>query len=221
MPAEKRRMKRCGREGFSVLEAIISLAISALALTLVYSIGDHASRMGFSLGRRIIRVSDADLETQTLSAIVAGMSVPTGIDPVPGTDDMSGNFEGTAKQLTSSAVLQVDTPCARKGDVEKLTLALTGPAEREVLTCQANGGPPKDIVRLDTTAALFSYSRDGRVWVSEIAVKPGVLFPDELGDPALGRFVYVRLTSTGGRILFLGRAWSQRPRFTPKALENL
>ena len=210
-----------GKGGFSVLEAIISLAISALALTLVYSIGDHASQMGFSLGRRILRVSDADLEMQSLSALVAGMSVPTGLDTISEPNDASANFEGTAKELTSSAVLQVDTPCARKGPVEKLTLALTGPAGNATLVCQANGGPPKVLLRLDDTAPAFSNSRDGQVWVSEIAVKPGVLFPDEMGDPTLGRFVYVRMTSTGGDILFVGRAWSQRPRITPKALEDL
>ena len=221
MKAEARQMTGCGREGFSVLEAIISLAISALALTLVYSIGDHASQMGFSLGRRIIRTSDADLEIQTLSALVAGMSVPTGLWRGAPPDDISGHFEGDARALSSYALLAVDTPCAPKGPVEKLTLSVAGQPGKETLVCQASGAAPRVVLRLDNTPAEFSYSRDGQIWVREIDVKPGVLFPDELEDPLRGRFVYVRLTSADGRVLFLGRAWSQRPRYSAKSLEDL
>ena len=71
---------RRSRSGFSVLEAMIALVITGLALTLIFSIGNRASTNGFSLGRRVLGVTDQQIETLSIGALLRGFTVPGPLD---------------------------------------------------------------------------------------------------------------------------------------------
>ena len=53
------------RAGFSILEAIIALAITGFAMTVVLSIGTRGSQMGFGLGNRILSATDDQMRDLT------------------------------------------------------------------------------------------------------------------------------------------------------------
>ncbi|HRD29948.1 MAG TPA: hypothetical protein PLO65_16750, partial [Caulobacter sp.] len=65
-------MPRSHRSGFSVLEAIIVLAISGTALLLVFEMGVSGSQRGFRLGNQALSAADAEPGAGSLRAIIRG-----------------------------------------------------------------------------------------------------------------------------------------------------
>ena len=162
-----RGQRRQARAGFSVLEAMIALVITGLALTLIFSIGNRASSGGFNLGRRVLHLADNQIEALSFKALVEGLVVPSGLDKSRtghGLDaEGQQNLTGSIHALSGSAVLGRDTPCAAAGPAAELSLSLKQTSNHWQLLCRADGGPQRLLMDLGHRAAQFSYSKDGRI----------------------------------------------------------
>ncbi len=206
-----------GKRGFSVLEAIIVLAITGMALTMIFSIGSRASDQGFRLGRRALAVNDRAIAVTSYQLMVAGISLPR---PTPQGEKPDLPFVGQADSLSSLMSMPRATVCTPAGRVlVKLSLATTG--GRTALFCQEGSGPARRILDF-SGKAHFSYSLDGRAWIPELEADPQVEFDKTqssklkvvAGPPTL----FVRLSTEDGGEQIIGVAPAQRYVFRPDRL---
>ena len=79
-------MQTARRAGFSLIEALVVLAIGGMALAVIFSIGIKAGDTGFSLGRRAMSVADADVAISDLRAIIRSLSLRPPAAIVEGVD---------------------------------------------------------------------------------------------------------------------------------------
>ena len=185
-----------GRGGFSLLEAIVALAITSLVLTLVFSIGMRATEAGFSVGRRALAVSDTQLDEQTVRAVLRGLSVPPrgGATPQP-------DLDGGPAQLTAAASFSRPTACAGMGPAGPVRLVVSDRDGQGQLSCQA-GRRAASLMGLGRGPAAFSYSRDGRQWSDQIHLAGAVeKLPAGMSrQPAREQRLWVRLATNDRRI---------------------
>ena len=197
------------RRGFSLIEALIVLAVAGAALMLIFSVGLRSTEIAFRLGRRALDVADRQLATDALRGVIRGLTItPTGATA----PDRGGEVAGDARTFGGPAVLAAATPCAGAGPLARVTIALVGDASGDVVTCRADAGPATQLVDLRPRRARFSYSDDGLrwrdAWSDAPALTAGVQSPRE-------RTVYVRLATDDGRIEVVERATSGRPELQP------
>ena len=199
------------RRGFSLIEALIVLAVAGAALMLIFSVGLRSTEIAFRLGRRALDVADRQLATDALRGVIRGLTItPTGSPPPA----RGGEVFGDARGFSGPAVLAAATPCAGSGPLGRVTITLVGDGKGDVVTCQADGGPATALVDLRPRRARFSYSDDGLRWRDAWRDTPeltaGIQNPRE-------RAVYVRLATDDGRIEVVERATSGRPELRPAA----
>jgi hypothetical protein len=199
------------RNGFSVLEAIIVLAITGVALSLIFSIGSRASEMGFRLGRRALGVADSQIATDSYRALIGGLVLPP-YDMPPGAaygQDIS--FSGESNTVSGWLVASRATPCSPLGPQGKVVLSIGTSGAHSALFCTIRGGAPVLIADLGPTPAKFSYSTDGQEFTGSWTATPG---PPSSGAPspsAQARQVYVRLSNDEGSVDSVALATSGRP----------
>lgn len=154
-------MQTARRAGFSLIEALVVLAIGGMALAVIFSIGIRAGDTGFSLGRRAMSVADADVAISDLRAIIRSISVRPPISILEGVDQP---IVASPERLEADVVMERATGCAPQGWAGRLTLSIEPQAGERVLMCQA--GPRKTpIMTLPRGArGAFSYSVDGATW---------------------------------------------------------
>ena len=118
---------RRGRSGFSLIEALVVLAIGGMAVAIVFSLGMKAGDTGFALGRRAMSAADADISIANIRTIVQSLALRppamavTGIDtPVTGEPD----------RLAGPVVMKRATPCAPQGWAGEISLAIVDNDER-------------------------------------------------------------------------------------------
>ena len=197
------------RRGFSLIEALIVLAVAGAALMLIFSVGLRSTEIAFRLGRRALDVADRQLATDALRGVIRGLTItPTGSTaPARGAEVVGG-----ARGFSGPAVLTFATPCAGSGPLARVTITLVGDGKGDVVTCQADGGPATALIDLRPRRARFSYSDDGLRWRDAWRDAPeltaGIQNPRE-------RAVYVRLATDDGRIEVVERATSGRPALQP------
>ncbi|PQZ73528.1 hypothetical protein CQ039_16285 [Brevundimonas sp. MYb52] len=154
-------MQTARRAGFSLIEALVVLAIGGMALAVIFSIGIKAGDTGFSLGRRAMSVADADVAISDLRAIIRSLSVRPTATIIEGVDQpiLAG-----PERLEADAVMERATGCAPQGWAGRLTLTIETQGDEKVLMCEA--GPRKTpIMNLPRGAtAAFSYSTDSTTW---------------------------------------------------------
>lgn len=157
-------MQTARRAGFSLIEALVVLAIGGMALAVIFSIGIKAGDTGFSLGRRAMSVADADVAISDLRAIIRSISVRPTATIVEGVDQP---IVAGPDRLEADAVMERATGCAPQGWAGRLTLTIERQGAERVLMCQA-GSRKTPILTLPrgSAAAAFSYSPDGANWVS-------------------------------------------------------
>lgn len=150
------------RPGFSLIEALVVLAISGMALAIIFSIGVKAGDSGFALGRRAMSAADQDVSVGDVRSLFRSVSVRpertfrTAIDqPITGRPD---RFEG-------EIVAERATQCAPSGWSGRLVLTVETRGAVRVLVCRA-GGRVTDLLTTTDPAASLSYSRDGRTWAA-------------------------------------------------------
>lgn len=178
-------MSRNNRSGFSVLEAIIVLAISGTALLLVFEMGVSGSQRGFRLGNRALAAADADAGAGSLRAIIRGARFDSARQAAAGARGPIGDARGFSTPVSVDRA----TVCAPAGP-GSLQLALTSTPRGDLLTCSAGrDNPPRTLLDLRPSRGQFTYSEDAVLWRSTWTRR----------SPPPGRRLYVRLTSLDGR----------------------
>lgn len=157
-------MQTARRSGFSLIEALVVLAIGGMALAVIFSIGIKAGDTGFSLGRRAMAVADADVAISDLRSIIRSISLRPTAMIIEGVDQpvIAGPL-----RLEADAVMERATGCAPQGWAGRLTLTIETQGAERVVMCQA--GPRKTPIMTlprGSAAAAFSYSSDRAAWVS-------------------------------------------------------
>ena len=216
---------RRSRSGFSVLEAMIALVITGLALTLIFSIGNRASTSGFSLGRRVLSITDHQIEALSFRALIEGLIVPSGLDSPPSSIGRRivgpDNLVGTPTKLSGSAIFDRDTLCADAGPVAQLELEIETRDGRSRLICTIPSRPPTILMEFGEKSVRFAYSQDGNIWRDTIDVRPGIQTPKDFETRFRERRYYVRLWSSDRSTLYVESATSGRPRSSASAMESM
>ncbi|TCS10469.1 type II secretion system protein [Caulobacter sp. BK020] len=208
---KRRRPSTARRRGFSLIEALVVLAVAGAALMLIFSVGVRSTEIAFRLGRRALDLADRQVSTDALRGVVRGLVIPpTGSGARTGATDATG----TPRRFGGPAVLATATPCAGSGPAAWVEVSLVGEADGDVITCRADDGPAVVLADLRPRRARFSYSEDGERWRDSWRATPRLmdraLAPREQG-------VYVRLATDDGRVEVIERATSGRPGPPPAA----
>lgn len=194
--------RRAAQAGFSLIEALVVLAIGGMALAIVFGIGLRAGDAGFGLGRRAMDASDADVAISDLRAILRSVALRP---PQTFYAESDRPMAGQDQRLEAEVVMERATTCAPEGFAGPLTLEIQGDGALQRLTCRA-AGPTVDLARLGGGASL-SYSVDGVTWLPSYTNAPerGVF-----GEPVYAAHtVFVRVS--GPRFDVVERLSSGRP----------
>lgn len=157
-------MQTARRSGFSLIEALVVLAIGGMALAVIFSIGIKAGDTGFSLGRRAMAVADADVAISDLRSIIRSLNLRP---PSMIIEDVDQPIVAGPARLEADVVMERATGCAPQGWAGRLTLTIETQGAERVVMCQA-GSRKTPIMTLPrgSAAAAFSYSADSSTWVS-------------------------------------------------------
>ena len=186
-------MRRWPRTGFSLIEALVVLAIGSMALALVFSIGRSASDNGFRLGRNALNAADNEIAVADARTVIGSLL----IRPVATIRDAQREaVTGSSTSIEGEAVMRRATACAPRGWQGRLRLSIEPVAGRPALICHAGGRSTR--LMLLGPGAAFSYSTDGEVWSPAWtnAPEPGS-GPVAVTVP-VSAFVYLRLSNPGG-----------------------
>jgi len=204
---------------------MIALVITGLALTLIFSIGNRASSSGFSLGRRVLRLSDQQIEALTFRALIEGLVVPSGLDSPMANLGLRRlgpeNLLGSPNRISGSAILTRDTICANAGPLAHLELQIREVGGRWQLICQVPSKPETVLMELGQKPAQFSYSQDGNAWMDTIDIRPGPTDPKSYESRFRPRIYFIRLSNADRSTLFIERATTGRPRSPALTAENM
>lgn len=210
-----------GKAGFTLLEALATLGISALTLSLMYTVGMRGAFTGFRLGNRAIASADTEIAKAAYREVLAGIVVPpvavqNQIAETELTDRLDDTFIGTSTEVSGHLIAGRDTPCALAGTDARITLTYeTDEASTTVFCAIDEGlgdglGEPIELMRLRFGNAYFSFSEDGATWVDEWTVERGLPVETQLLPNGELRKVLVRLSSDDGSTEVLGLVSSGR-----------
>lgn len=161
-PYQEAVMKTARRSGFSLIEALVVLAIGGMALAVIFSIGIKAGDTGFSLGRRAMSVADADVAISDLRSIIRSISVRP---PASMMDGVDKPILASPDRLEADVVMERATGCAPQGWAGRLTLSVTTQGE-PALICQAGDRTVTLMALPKGVEAALSYSENGLTWGS-------------------------------------------------------
>lgn len=148
------------RSGFSLIEALVVLAIGGMALAIIFSIGIKAGDTGFGLGRRAMTASESDVATSDLRTILRSVALRPGSTAIAGIDQAS---IGDSKKFLSDVVMERATQCAPEGWAGRLNLTIEPRGSGSALVCTA-GDRQTTLIESKTQVGAFSYSTDGATW---------------------------------------------------------
>lgn len=153
-------MQTARRSGFSLIEALVVLAIGGMALAVIFSIGIKAGDSGFSLGRRALSVADADMAISDLRSIIRSITVRPPAAVLEGVDRplLAG-----PDRLEVDVVMERATGCAPQGWAGRMTLSVQTQGE-PALMCEAGGRTTALMPLPKGVPAALSYSEDGQAW---------------------------------------------------------
>lgn len=195
--------RRAARAGFSLIEALVVLAIGGMALAIVFSIGIRAGDAGFGLGRRAMDASDADVAISDVRAILRSVAVRP---PQAFFGDRELPISGQGDRLEADVVMERATTCAPQGFAGRISLVIEGQGIDRRLSCIA-GNRRVELLALRGERSGFSYSTDGTTWTPTYSNAPqrGADFGMS-GRPAT---VWIRVSDTRRDVV--ERASSSRP----------
>lgn len=159
------------RSGFSLIEALVVLAIGGMALAIIFSIGQHAGKSGFTLGRKAMAAADDDIALGDVRILIRSIVLRPTASFMPGVDQP---MIGEVNRLEADVVMERATQCAPQGWAGRLTLTVKAVGQGHQLICQA-GGHQAVLVDLRNGEGALSYSTDRQVWTPNFsnAPKPG------------------------------------------------
>ncbi len=184
-------MRRWPRTGFSLIEALVVLAIGSMALALIFSIGRSASDNGFRIGRNALTAADNEIAVADARTAVGSLLVrPVALIRDPEREAVTG----TATSVQGEAVMSRATACAPRGWQGRLRLSIESVGGRPALFCHA--GPKSVRLMLLGPGAAFSYSQDGLAWSPDWTNAPPPGGPvSRIPESAT---VHLRLSNPGG-----------------------
>ncbi len=159
---------RPSRHGFSLIEALVVLAIGGMALAIIFNIGVKAGDTGFGLGRRAMTAADADVATSDLRSVIRSLALRPQATFLEGVDRP---VSGDGVRLEADVIMERATQCAPQGWAGRIVLAIEPRGSGQVLTCSA-AGTTAVLIDIARTPAAFSYSTDGETWASTYSNRP-------------------------------------------------
>ncbi|WP_309627528.1 prepilin-type N-terminal cleavage/methylation domain-containing protein [Brevundimonas sp.] len=156
------------RSGFSLIEALVVLAIGGMALAIIFSIGTKAGDTGFKIGRGAMAAADADVAVSDLRTILGSFVLRP-----PGTflADVDEPIAGEESRLTGDVVMRRANICGPQGWAGRLTLVVEAFEGGQQLLCEA-GGQRATLLTMARGSGRFSYSNDGADWRSTFSNDP-------------------------------------------------
>ena len=163
------------RCGFSLIEALVVLAIGGMALAIIFSIGIKAGDTGFGLGRRALAAADSELSTNDIRSLLRSYSVRPDATFIAGVDRP---LEGSRTRLVGEAVMERATQCAPQGWAGELTLEIEQQDGMMSIICQADDRRVVLTSRLSSRGS-FWYSIDaGTTWTDVWTNAPSTRFAE-------------------------------------------
>ena len=144
------------------------LAISGMALAVIFSIGTKAGDTGFGLGRRAMVASDSDIAISDLRSILRSIALRPSAAFQVATDQP---VVGTSGRLEAEVVMERANLCAPVGWAGRMTLVIEMKQARSQLVCEA-AGRKNVLIDLGPGTGSFSFSRDRRFWTSAYSNAP-------------------------------------------------
>jgi len=155
--------------GFSLIEALVGLAIGGMALAIIFSIGTKAGDTGFGLGRRAMAAADSELAVGDLRTVLRSFSVHPEGTFIGGLDTP---LVGTPQTLSGEVVMERATQCAPQGWAGPLTLELETSDGIQTLICRA-GRRSAALAAAPGISGKLSYSLDrGVTWRETLSNTP-------------------------------------------------
>lgn len=157
-----------GRAGFSLIEALVVLAVGGMALAIIFSIGTKAGESGFRLGRGSMEAADRDVALSDLRTILRSFVLRP---PSSFLADVDTAISGEETRLVGEVVIQRATLCAPQGWAGRLTLVIAPFEGGQRLSCEADGRSVT-LLTMPRGSARFSYSQDGVEWTRRFSNSP-------------------------------------------------
>lgn len=191
------RRLRFARSGFSLIEALVVLAVGGMALAIIFSIGMHASKSGFAIGRNAMSAADADITAGEIRTLLRSFIVRPRVSLRPEIDQP---LIGDAARLSGEVVTERATRCAPAGWSGRLTLAVSRMSGGgQELTCEVDGETTR-LLTMPEGGASFAFSSDGLTWSPTYSGAAAPVAADDEGLLRLTR-VWIRLDTPDGGIL--------------------
>lgn len=180
------------RAGFSLIEALVVLAIGGMALAIIFSIGLKAGDTGFALGRRAMAAADTDVAVNDLRVILRSFDLRP---PQLIAEDVDRPIVGTSDRLEGQVVLEQATGCGPQGWAGYLILTIEPISGGQALYCKAGDREVPLITWTGSQRPRFTYSPDAQTWLESLAT-PTVRA--ELSEMLKSEALWIRLASTPG-----------------------
>jgi hypothetical protein len=206
--------------GFTLIEALATLAVTGLTLGVMFSIGMKNIQAGYRLGHRAVDHANQQVSAGAVRDVINSMVVPAlalssqAAEDEAETNDQNGmgdEFDGAPDTLAGYIIAARDNPCLPVGGEGRITLSFKSENGRTLLICQVNGDDPVTLANLGWPDAAFSYSEDGATWTDTWQVIRGQQVDAAATPDAEQRKVYVRIASQDGANQLVELVQSGRP----------
>lgn len=192
---------RLGESGFSLIEALVTVALTSILVLVLLPLSSHAPARSLAIAAQSVGLSDRLRVDRVFR------------DALESADPES--LLGGSTALTVDAAALFETPCQRPGVSRLLSLKVVNRENGGELVCQS-GGRQVPLLGWKGGRATFSYSSDGREWTSTWSPSPRRAGSERL--PALSPIVRLDV-QTGGPDSF---AWMAHVgAIAPVAIESI
>ena len=179
------------RHGFSLIEALVVLAIGGMALAIIFSIGIKTGDTGFKLGRRAMSAADEDIFLSDFRSTVRSIA----LRPVETSNAaLDLPIIGRPDRLEADVVMDRATGCAPAGFAGRISLNLEYNQGKVSVICQAGTRRAVFAVVSDPNVKL-SYSEDGVRWSDEYTSAPRPAFSSESSVHSISLIVRLKIGS--------------------------
>ena len=156
------------RPGFSLIEALVVLAVGGMALAIIFSIGTKAGDSGFAIGRKAMSAADADLAVSDLRSVLRSTLLRPEATFLMAVDRP---MVGDARRLEADVVMERATQCGPQGWAGRMTLEIEPRGAERLLVCDT-GDQRAVLFVLPGGDPTFSYSLDGQTWTPSYSNVP-------------------------------------------------